>query len=142
MIKANEVGISNESIWFDPIVTPASNVDTNQVGPCLEFMSQLAEIAPECKSTVGLSNISSGTPQQLRPYLNRTYLIMLMKYGLYSAIVDAFDAMITKRPYRRAKSIDQAIKEINKNSGTQFDPKVVKAFLKVIKKTKQIKKVG
>ncbi|MCK4518542.1 MAG: HD domain-containing protein [Candidatus Omnitrophica bacterium] len=56
------------------------------------------------------------------------------------SIVDAFDAMITKRPYRRAKSVDQAIKEINKNSGTQFDPKIVKIFLKVIKKTKQIKK--
>ncbi len=96
MYKANEVGISNDSIWFDPIITPASNVDTNQVGPCLEFMSQLAEIAPECKSTVGLSNISSGTPQQLRPYLNRTYLIMLMKYGLYSAIVDAFDSELVK----------------------------------------------
>jgi len=51
----------------------------------------LADIAPDCKSTVGLSNISNGTPNDLRPYLNRTYMIMLMKYGLYSAIVDPFD---------------------------------------------------
>jgi len=51
----------------------------------------LADIAPDCKSTVGLSNISNGTPTDLRPYLNRTYMIMLMKYGLYSAIVDPFD---------------------------------------------------
>jgi len=40
---------------------------------------------------VGLSNISNGTPPHLRPYRNRTYLIILMKYGLHTAIVDAFD---------------------------------------------------
>jgi len=51
----------------------------------------LKDIAPEAKSIVGLSNISNGTPTHLRPVLNRTYLIMLMKYGLYSAIVDAYD---------------------------------------------------
>jgi 5-methyltetrahydrofolate corrinoid/iron sulfur protein methyltransferase len=54
-------------------------------------MGMLQDIAPGCKSTVGLSNVSNGTPNELRPYLNRTYLMMLMKYGLYSAIVDAFD---------------------------------------------------
>ena len=91
MYKANEMGIPNERIWFDPIVTPAGNVDTNQVKPCLEFMSMLQDIAPGSKSAVGLSNVSNGTPNHLRPYLNRTYLIMLTKYGLHSAIVDAFD---------------------------------------------------
>jgi len=96
MYKADEMGIPNEDIWFDPIVTPAVNVDTNQVKPCLEFMSMLQDIAPECKSTVGLSNISNGTPTHLRSYLNRTYLMMLLKYGLYSAIVDAFDAELIK----------------------------------------------
>ena len=48
------------------------------------------------------------------------------------AITEAFMAMITKRPYRSPKSIPEAIVEIKINSGTQFDPKVVKAFLKVI----------
>jgi len=96
MYKADEMGIPNEDIWFDPIVTPAVNVDTNQVKPCLEFMSMLGDIAPGCKSTVGLSNISNGTPTHLRPYLNQTYLMMLMKYGLYSAIVDAFDSELIK----------------------------------------------
>ena len=96
MYTANEMGIPNQNIWFDPIVTPVVNVDTNQVKPCLEFMSMLQDIAPGCKSTVGLSNISNGTPHHLRPYLNRTYLMMLMKYGLYSAIVDAFDSELVK----------------------------------------------
>jgi len=92
MYATSEMGIPNEKIWFDPIITPASNVDTNQVKPCLEFMSMLQDIAPGSKSAVGLSNVSNGTPTDLRPYLNRTYLMMLMKYGLHSAIVDAFDS--------------------------------------------------
>ena len=96
MYKANEMGIPNDKLWFDPIVTPVVNVDTNQVKPCLEFMSMLQDIAPGCKSAVGLSNVSNGSPTHLRPYLNRTYLMMLMKYGLYSAIVDAFDPELIK----------------------------------------------
>jgi 5-methyltetrahydrofolate corrinoid/iron sulfur protein methyltransferase len=90
VFKANEKGIPNEKIWIDPIASPVS-VEINQVKACVEFMGMLAEIAPGCKSTVGLSNISNGTPTLLRPWLNRTYMIMLMRNGLYSAIVDAFD---------------------------------------------------
>jgi len=88
--KANEAGIPNERIWIDPIASPVS-VEINQVKACVEFMTMLGEIAPGCKSTVGLSNISNGAPDSLRGWLNRTYMIMLMRYGLYSAIVDAFD---------------------------------------------------
>jgi 5-methyltetrahydrofolate corrinoid/iron sulfur protein methyltransferase len=88
--KANEQGIPNEKIWIDPIVTPVSG-EINQVKAIYEFMSMLPDISPGCKSIVGLSNISNGTPTELRPYLNRTCLIMLMKYNLYAAIVDAFD---------------------------------------------------
>jgi len=93
--KANEMGIPNEDIWIDPIATPVS-VEINQVKACGEFMGMLQDIAPGCKSTVGLSNISNGTPTHLRPWLNRTYMIMLMRYGLYSAIVDAFDPELVK----------------------------------------------
>jgi len=88
--RANEIGIPTDDIWIDPIVSPVS-VEINQVLSTLEFMSMLKDIAPEAKSIVGLSNISNGTPDNLRPVLNRTYLMMLMKYGLYSAIVDAYD---------------------------------------------------
>jgi cobalamin-dependent methionine synthase I len=93
--KANEIGIANEKLWIDPIASPVS-VEINQVKALVEFMAMLGEIAPGCKSVVGLSNISNGTPTHLRPWLNRTYLMMLMKYGLHSAIVDAFDAELVK----------------------------------------------
>jgi len=93
--KANQMDIPNEAIWIDPIATPVS-VEINQLKACLEFMGMLQDIAPGCKSTVGLSNVSNGTPTHLRPWLNRTYMIMLMRYGLYSAIVDAFDPELIK----------------------------------------------
>ncbi len=93
--KANEAGIPNERIWIDPIASPIS-VEINQVKACVEFMGMLGEIAPGCKSTVGLSNVSNGAPDKLRCWLNRTYMIMLMRNGLYSAIVDAFDEDLIK----------------------------------------------
>jgi 5-methyltetrahydrofolate corrinoid/iron sulfur protein methyltransferase len=92
---ANQMGIPNESIWVDPIVSPVS-VEINQVKACIEFMTMLVQICPGCKSTVGLSNISNGTPDHLRPMLNRTYMIMMMKHGLHSAIVDAFDTELVR----------------------------------------------
>ncbi|NWF77757.1 MAG: response regulator [Chloroflexi bacterium] len=46
------------------------------------------------------------------------------------AVADAFDAMISDRPYRPALSITKAIDEIKRCSGTQFDPVVVTAFLR------------
>ncbi|MFH1248218.1 MAG: HD domain-containing phosphohydrolase [Candidatus Omnitrophota bacterium] len=49
------------------------------------------------------------------------------------AVADAFEAMVYGRPYRERVGIDIAIKEIKKKNGTQFDPKVVDAFLKVSK---------
>jgi 5-methyltetrahydrofolate corrinoid/iron sulfur protein methyltransferase len=48
------------------------------------------------KSTCGLSNVSNGAPEHLRPILNQTYMMMLERYGMASAIVDAFDEGLKK----------------------------------------------
>ena len=45
------------------------------------------------------------------------------------AIADSYDAMTSPRPYRSALSAEKAIEEIRHGAGTQFDPKVVHAFL-------------
>jgi len=90
MMKAMELGIPNERLWIDPIASPVS-VEINQVKACVTFMATLQDLVPGAKSTVGLSNVSNGAPDALRGWLNRSYLIMLMRNGLYSAIVDAFD---------------------------------------------------
>lgn len=43
--------------------------------------------------------------------------------------VDAFDAMVTDRPYRKGMTIEKAIEELKRNRGTQFDPMVVDAIV-------------
>ncbi|MCK5553588.1 MAG: dihydropteroate synthase, partial [Deltaproteobacteria bacterium] len=93
MAKAAEFGIPNEDVWIDPIATPVT-AQQDQVKSLLEFMvmfKDLQEMAPGLKSTCGLSNVSNGAPEHLRPILNQTYLMMAEKYGMQSAIVDAFD---------------------------------------------------
>jgi len=87
---ANEMGISNEDIWVDPIILPVS-ADQKQVREAVEFVGMLADLLPGVKSTVGLSNVSNGTPEELRGILNRTYMVMLGTNGLYSAIADVLD---------------------------------------------------
>jgi len=49
------------------------------------------------------------------------------------AVVDAWDAMRTDRPYRNALPREVAIEELKENSGTQFDPEVVAVFLEIVK---------
>ncbi len=51
-------------------------------------------------------------------------------------VADAFEAMVYGRPYRERMTTEEAIREIRRKSGTQFDPRVVDAFLKIIKKVK------
>jgi len=90
---ANDLGIATEDIWVDPILLPISTAGEGQRFTVvnLEFIKILEDVLPGIKSTVGLSNTSNGVPEQLRPPLNRTYLVMLHRNGLYSAIADPLD---------------------------------------------------
>lgn len=92
---ANEAGIPNEKIWVDGIVTPV-NIQQPQLMSLMEFMKMLPDITPGAKSTCGLSNISNGPPDHLRPILNQTYMVMLERYGMYSVISDPLDEKLTE----------------------------------------------
>jgi 5-methyltetrahydrofolate corrinoid/iron sulfur protein methyltransferase len=87
---ANEAGIPNEKIWVDGIVTPV-NIQQPQLISLMEFQGMLQDMAPGALSTCGLSNISNGPPEQLRPILNQTYMVMLEKNGMHSVIADPLD---------------------------------------------------
>lgn len=91
---ANEAGIPNEKIWVDGIVTPV-NIQQPQLISLMEFQKMIQDIAPGAKSTCGLSNISNGPPDNLRPILNQTYMVMLEKCGMVSVISDPLDEKLT-----------------------------------------------
>ena len=52
--------------------------------------------------------------------------------GRIVAVADAFDAMTSDRPYRDAIPLEIALKELERHSGTQFDPEIVEAFRRVL----------
>jgi 5-methyltetrahydrofolate corrinoid/iron sulfur protein methyltransferase len=90
---ANEAGIPNEKIWVDGIVTPV-NIQQPQAISLMEFQAMIPDMAPGAKSTCGLSNISNGAPDHLRPIINQTYMVMLEKKGMVSSIADPRDDLL------------------------------------------------
>jgi len=107
----NEAGIPNEKIFVDGIVTPV-NIQQPQAISLLEFQKMLQDIAPGCKSTCGLSNISNGPPDHLRPILNQTYMVMLGRYGMYSVIADSFDKLLHEIAWDKRPDITELIYKI------------------------------
>ncbi len=67
----------------------------------------------------------AGYPEGLKgdkiPYLARILIV-----------IDSFDAMTTARPYNTKMSYKEGVEELKRCSGTQFDPKIVEVFIKVI----------
>jgi len=53
------------------------------------------------------------------------------------AVAEAYHAMISKRPYQAARSVDEAIKELERGAGTQFDPALIPLFREVLKSREQ-----
>jgi HD-GYP domain-containing protein (c-di-GMP phosphodiesterase class II) len=49
-------------------------------------------------------------------------------------VADAYDAMLSDRPYRRGMEKEEALEELRDNSGTQFDPLVVDTLLNILNK--------
>jgi 5-methyltetrahydrofolate corrinoid/iron sulfur protein methyltransferase len=93
LFRTGDVGLKEEDVYIDPIVLPVSS-QQQQLLACTEFMEMLPEIAPNVKTTGGISNVSNGVPDNLRPILNQTYTAMLLKFGLYSGIIDGLDPVM------------------------------------------------
>ncbi len=111
MSKAAEIGIPLESIWFDPIVVPVSSQQQELQG-CTTFMQWLPDLAPGCQSTCGLSNVSNGSPDDLRDILNQVYLCILKKNGITSAILDGFDDAILKIAHDQETDLENLVARV------------------------------
>ena len=58
--------------------------------------------------------------------------------GRIVALADVFDALTSRRPYKKAWSLEDAMDEIKKDSGTHFDPKLVDIFVKSLDEVSDI----
>jgi cobalamin-dependent methionine synthase I len=89
---AEAAGIATPDVLLDPLVLAVNcNQDiATQAIDAIRIFKALSDPAPT--TTVGLSNISNGCPDDMRSLMNRTYLVMLMAAGLDTAIADPLDA--------------------------------------------------
>lgn len=83
----------------------------------IPFLKQAAEIVVAHQEHYDGSGYPKGLKGEAIPLGARIF-----------AVADALDAMISDRPYRKAMTIEAALEEIRRHSGTQFDPKVVEVF--------------
>lgn len=116
--RAEGDGVASGDIFVDPIVVPVSSQQIEAQG-CTNFMMMLKDIFPDCESTCGLSNISNGCPEQLRPLVNQTYFAMLRRYGLSSAIMDPLDAGIMDIARGKRQDIETLVGRVM--DGEQMD---------------------
>lgn len=86
---ADEFGLPMQDLYIDPLVLPVNVAQDHFIEAC-ETIRQVRMMAdPPPKTTCGLSNISQKCPD--RHLVNNTALVMMMSFGLDSAIVDAND---------------------------------------------------
>jgi len=113
---AMEAGIAEEKIWVDGIVTPV-NIQQPQSISLMEFQAMMKDIFPGAKSTCGLSNISNGPPDNLRPILNQTFMVMLERNGMHSVIADPLDdTLIAIAKGQRQDIVDLIHKTMDDNA--------------------------
>jgi len=94
--KCQEKGIENGRIFFDPLILPVS-VDQSQAQEALNTIQMIKQsFDPEVMTTLGLSNISNGSPKEIRPLINKVFAVLAFGAGLDSAIIDSSDTELIR----------------------------------------------
>jgi diguanylate cyclase (GGDEF)-like protein len=92
-----------------------------------EIGERIVAAAPTLKATAPIVRAAHERPDG-KGYPDGLSLADIPVSSRIIAVVDAFDAMISNRPYQRAMPITDAVAELRRHAGTQFDPVVVEAF--------------
>jgi len=90
-LLTRKYGIPARDLIFDPLVFPVGTGDANYVGSAVETIEGLRAIKarfPECKTILGISNVSFGLPPAGREVLNGVFLYHCTKAGLDYAIIN------------------------------------------------------
>lgn len=94
--KCMEKGIDSSKIFFDPLILPVS-VDQSQALEALNAIKMIKEsFEPPVKTVIGLSNISNGSPKEMRGLINRVFAVLAYGAGLDAAIIDAKDTELVR----------------------------------------------
>ena len=117
-ILMKKMKLTNEE-WEELKQHPSSGVEIIKSVESLKNIIPLIESHHERYDGKGYPNNLKG---EEIPYLARIL-----------TVVDSFDAMTSSRPYNTRKTYEEGIEEIERCSGTQFDPEVARAFIEVIR---------
>ena len=91
-LLTEKYGVPPEDLIFDPLVFPCGTGDEKYVGSAAETVEGIRAIKaafPECKTILGISNVSFGLPESGREVLNSVFLYHCVKAGLDLAIVNS-----------------------------------------------------
>ena len=88
--RMEEVGLPLDHLIVDPLVLTVKGCQ-EFVPQCVEAVRILKQSGLPLLTNAGLSNVSNQVPPELRPLINRTYMVMLMAVGLDMAIADPLD---------------------------------------------------
>ena len=88
---ATRYHVPSDRLFLDPLVLPISSSQKQamETVEATRYFKQVCEPPP--MTTCGLSNISGGAPQEIRPLINRVFLAMMLGAGLDSAIMNPMD---------------------------------------------------
>jgi PAS domain S-box-containing protein len=150
-LLARALGLDGELVWTIRRAAPLH--DLGKIGIPDEILLKPAALTPEEFDVMKTHTVIGGRIlcQSRAPVLKMATEIALSHHerwdgggypmrlhgeeipvtGRVVAVADAFDAMTHDRPYKAASSVARALAELRRCSGTQFDPQVVDAFMKL-----------
>lgn len=91
-LLTEKYGVKPEDIYFDPLVFPCASGDAQYVGSAVETIEGVRLIKqrfPQCKTVLGISNVSFGLPTAGREVLNSVFLYHCVQAGLDMALVNS-----------------------------------------------------